>query len=399
MSSIFDVSSSTLFSASLNQTAQLSNLAMRALNNGLELFVDKKYDQAIASFRRAASLDPKSSTANYAYDYMARSYSSSGNNDKAIQAYRESLRQDPEQADIHLAMANLLYTEERFDEAVVSYEKAVNLDPSTTNRYSLGQGYLAAGRYDEAEHQFALVKQMSPREPEADVGIGQSLAKMGRTDEAIKSFQNAIDMQRDYWNAYSEMGYALVEEGRLDEAREIVDTLEPNSSELASNLSQLIYEKAAPQMWASTKDDRFTNFPSSDGPGTLLSDMSTALATPGGTDNFAIVFSFDKPMDRASIQDVNNWSIGRAYSSNRADAYNFGNPVASTDVAMPSKPAFVFYDEAYQMATVVFKVTQNAAGNGTLDPSHVKFSFNGQDVLGIAMDENADEFTGFSGFA
>ncbi|NTV95371.1 MAG: tetratricopeptide repeat protein [Thiobacillus sp.] len=396
--SIFDVDASTLFAASLSTTAQSQTLAMRALNSGLEAYVAKNYDAAIVSFRRAASLYTQSDIAKNAYEYMARSYAAQGEGDKAIKAYKESLRMDPAQPTVRLALANQFYAQERYPEAVTEYEKAAKLDPSAANLYSLGQGYMAVGRYEDAEKQFTRVKQLTPREPEADVAMGQALAKQGREEEALKSFQHAIDLQRDYWNAYSEMGYVLADNGKIDEAREIVTTLQENESDLAGNLDQYIYEKAPAQMTQATKAGMFNAFPTGKGPGTQLASLDSSLTAPGASSLFALTFSFDKPMERSSIQDVANWSISRAYGG-LADTYNFGMTAPTSEITLPEKPEFVFYDDTYQMATVVFRLTQNETGNGTLDPYHVQFSFNGQDVLGTAMDESANDYTGFSGFA
>ena len=397
--SIFDVDASTLFAATLTTTAQSQTLANRALNSGLEAYVDKKYDTAIVNFRRAASLYAKSDIAKNAYEYMARSYAALGESEKAIRSYKESLRIDSAQPTVRLALANQFYALERYDEAVVEYEKAAKLDSSAANLYSLGQGYVAVGRYEDAEKQFARVKQLTPREPEADVAMGQVLAKQGREEEAIKSFRNAIDLQRDYWNAYSEMGYVLAENGRIDEAREIVTLLQENESGLASSLDQYVYEKAPARMIRATAPGQFVAFPAGKGPGTTLASLDPLLATPGSSVLFSLSFSFDKPMDRTSIQDVANWSISRAYGSSRADTYNFGLAAPITEINLPEQPEYVFYDDTYQMATVVFRLTQNDAGTGTLDPYHVQFGFKGQDVLGTSIDETSNEYTGFSGFA
>jgi hypothetical protein len=48
---------------------------------------------------------------------------------------------------------------------------------------------------------------------------------------------------------------------------------------------------------------------------------------------------------------------------------------------------------------VLFSVSQNSTADGTIDPSHIKFSFNGKDATGMTMDPKANEYTGFSGFA
>jgi hypothetical protein len=48
---------------------------------------------------------------------------------------------------------------------------------------------------------------------------------------------------------------------------------------------------------------------------------------------------------------------------------------------------------------VLFKVSQNSSANGTIDPSHINFSFSGKDVVGLSMDKSADMYSGFSKFA
>ncbi len=397
--SIFDVNARTLFIAANAQARGMQNLALRALNAGLEAYVAKKYDEAIVALKRAASLDPKSATADNAYDYLGRAYTQLGDNAAAIRTYRESLRLNPNQPAIQLALGNVYFMEERVEEAVAAYQQAVKLDPNVMNRYSLGQGYLALGRYADAERQFEQVRQMAPREPQADTALGQTYAKQGRADDAVRAFQRAIDLQRDYWTAHSEMGYVLADNGEIERARAIAEQLQANDADLAARLDQYIYEKAPARMVASYTDDRFTPFFASKGPGTRLTDLSPKLAAPDSEHLFAMSFRFDKPMDRASVQSVDNWSIARATAANRAHAYNFGNTPPATEVLPPARPTMVLYNEADRTATVLFVLRQNAQGNGTIDPSHIVFGFRGQDVLGIAIDSAGDEYSGFSGFA
>jgi len=56
----------------------------------------------------------------------------------------------------------------------------------------------------------------------------------------------------------------------------------------------------------------------------------------------------------------------------------------------------VVYDQDSQTADVDFRVTQNASGNGTLDPSHLVFAFQGLDAYGKAMDPSKDQYSGIS---
>jgi len=59
----------------------------------------------------------------------------------------------------------------------------------------------------------------------------------------------------------------------------------------------------------------------------------------------------------------------------------------------------VYWNEKELKAILSFTVAQNATGDGTIDPSHIEFKFSGRDIYGNSMDENFDQFMGFSGVA
>jgi len=73
--------------------------------------------------------------------------------------------------------------------------------------------------------------------------------------------------------------------------------------------------------------------------------------------------------------------------------------VPDTEITLESIPDYVLYDSSTRTATVAFTLTQNDTADGTIDPSHIVFKFNGEDVYGIAMDPDHDEFSGWSGVA
>lgn len=396
---IFDTSVDSVFFPSDTQAGQRENLAQRALNSGLEAFTKKKYDEAIVHLKRAVGLAPASSSAINAYDYIAKSYISQGNTQAAIDTYRQSIRTDPAVDATHTSLANLFYSEERYDEALAEYQQAVKVNPSAANRYSLGQGYLATGRYADAEAQFSIVHGMESNQPHGSFGLGQAYAKQARYDRAIEAFERAIEIRPDYWDAHSEMGYALADSGNLDKAQEVADQLAPENQALATMLNSYIGDKRAPKMTATYTTDLFKNFLATLGPRLPVSLLGGNLYQADGQQTLAMIFQFDKPMDRGSVENVGNWNISRDTGTGKGDGYNFGHPAPNTEVTPPSTPLAVIYDSTKQTATVLFKITQNAAANGTIDPSHIKFSFKGMDELGVKMDKRADEYTGFSGFA
>lgn len=394
-SAIIDV----IYGGASNRSAQLGNLALRELDKGLSQFTSKNYELAIDYFNKAIRLSPGTETAVNAHDFKARTLLSQGDPQGAITSYQAALKINPTRDDLHALLGNIYTTEQRFDEAVTSYEQAVTRNPTAANRYSLGQGYLAVGRFDEAKAQFELVRQLSPTEPFGNFGLGLANARQGRFDFAIEAFDAAIAIKGDYWEAHVEKGYALVDSGEPLQALDIAQTLATSDEALAAQLSQYVYEKSQPQMTASYVSPLYAFFNATQGPGTQLAGLNAYLATADAQLTFSMVFQFSKPMDAASVENIYNWSIARATGTARGDGYNLDMQLKDTEVALPAQPSAVYYDQQEMTATVLFDLRQNASGTATIDPSHINFTFNGKDSLGLAMDKSADMYSGFSSFA
>lgn len=391
----------SLFVSSSVSNGQLESYAQNSLVNGLQFYSDKKYPEAIASFKRAIGYSPTSSTAINAYDYMAKSYSQLGDSHAAIETYKKSIATDLNQDATHTALANIYYSQGDFGAALKEYAAAAKLNPSAANLYSLGQGYLADGQYGNAMKEFALVRRMEPKESYGDFGMGQAYAKQGQYSDAVDAFQRAIKINPKDWNAYSEMGYALADSGQMDKSREIVATLQNSDANLAAQLNTYLYGKTRPAMTATGYTALGTPFLTVLGPGTKLTALGNYnLASPGAQQTFSLTFQFSKPMAVESVQKVQNWTISRSDSSTGLSGdYNFGMPVPATETLLSYHPSAVIYDQNAMTATVLFAVTQNSTVDGTIDPSHIQFGFNGKDATGLSMDTKADQYTGFSGFA
>lgn len=389
------VDSTSLFSAGLTSTARSEWVQGRAMEQAIDLFTGKRYESAIKAMTRAIGYSPNSANAVKGYQIIAQAYSKLNDSEGAIKAYQQALRLDPGNASVHNALGNIQYFLKNYPEALKAYQAAAELDPSDANHYSLGQGYLANGQYPEAESEFRLVNSMTPNKPQGYYGLGLVYAKRGQPEEAIGFFRKALAIQGDYQEAYSELGFALAAAGRLDEAEQVREGLSADSSELALQLNQYIHSRTAPRMTLANSAD----FNGALGPGTSVSGLGSYLSAPNAAQTFSIQFYFDKAMDAGSVQNVFNWTIGRSTQYGAGKAYNFGMQVADTEVMLDPHPVSVYYDANSQSATVFFNIPQNAAGDGTLDPSHIQFAFSGKDMDGLTMDGKADQYLGFSGFA
>jgi len=393
---LLSVGNTDIFSATIQQPAQLESLANNALSKGIDLYRRQDYEGAIRAFRRSVGLAPNSSHSTDASKYMANAYMALGDKDGAVKAYEDALRRSPNQDDIYISLGNLYFADGNYDEAAAAYEKAVKIWPSSDNHYALGQAYLNAGRHSAADLEFNTVLRMEPDKPGGYYGLGLNFSKQGRYEDAILQFKEAIRIDPKFYDGYAELGYAYADLGEMDEAQRIVDIIEPSAPELADTVSRHMYKVDPPKFMFSFAEASFNyTMPWK----TPLAALDVYLATPSAEKTFTMKFQFDKQMDRESVENVLNWNIGHSTQSGPGQSYNFGFPVPDTEVALSPIPKSVYYDEDNLTATVYFDVRQNAAGDGTIDPAHIEFKFSGEDAYGYKMNPKYDQFMGFSGVA
>lgn len=385
-----------LFSVNDQQLAQRENIANGALVNGTKLFSDKKYDEAIKEFKRAIGLAPYSANTVDAYNFMAATYLKLNKPEDAVKAYKSAISLDPYRDDTRMKLGNVYMSLNRNSEAESEFKSAIKLNPSSTgNIYTLGQLYINSGRYNEAENQFAKITNLAPRKADGYYGLGQAYSKQEKYEDAVKQFKEAINMDGDFKYAYADLGYAYADSGQMEEASEQVDILKTMDPNLASTLRDYIFKASAPKILF--VDYAAGTFTTSLPPRTTLPLLDASLATPNASKDFSVVLYFDKPMDMPSVLNPTNWQIKRASYGTPGGAYNWGLSIPQTEVTVPSLPKSIIYDQDNNKATLTFTLTQNAEGNGTIDPSHIIFKFNGKDVDGIIMDEARNEFDGMAG--
>jgi tetratricopeptide (TPR) repeat protein len=393
---IFNASyADSLFSATLTQSNGLESLANAALQRGIDAFMKKDYEGAVKEFKRSVGLGRGSSFAADAAQYLAMSYLELDDSENAIKAYKSAFQIDPYRDDIRVKLGNLYFSQRKYEEARAEYAEAVRLNPSTVNRYSLGQAYIELGRFSDAETQYSEIQHLAPQEAGGYLGMGQVYSRQGKHEEAIRQFKEAVSRDEDLYDAYAQMGYSYADLGDMESAQKMVNYLEKvEQGDLADTLSRYMYKVDPPKMLFANSS---SSFPFPMGRGTPLAALSSYLINPNASKTLSIQIQFDKQMERDSIENPANWQISRATGQGPGQAYNFGLPISPNEAKLPPIPSAVTWDEKNLTATVYFTVTQNAAANAVIDPSHIEFKFDGKDIYGLKMNPKFDQFTGFSG--
>lgn len=384
-----------VFSSTYSSLDQLDQYSQQSLSHGIDLYMDGNYKGAIKEFQRSIGLSPSSEYSGTAANYMANAYLQLGETEKAISTYKKAIGMNPTNDDLHVSLGNLYFGLDRFEEAEKEYADAFRIDSSAENLFSHANTLLRLEKYSEAEAAFFEVKRMSSDEPAGDYGLGLTYSKMERYDEALECFEAAVELDKEFYDAYAEMGYAYMDMGEKEKAVEIMEFLEQKDPSRAYTLAEYIYQEDLPNFSVVYFNEAFGGYPVQ----TPLSTMDAYLANANASKIYELTITFDKAMDRESIENLANWRISRATGSGPGDSYNYGMTIPSTEVTLSPLPVNVYYDADTWTATVKFKVTQNETADGTLDPGHVEFKFLGKDIFGKKIDPTGDQYCAFSGIA
>lgn len=384
-----------LFSSTMPGAAQFDGMAVGALGRGIDRYRAGDYPSAIREFRWTIALSPYSNNALKAFEYLANTYLKTDRTADAIRTLRQAINVFPSADGMRLNLGNILYSEGRYSEAVDQYKAAARINPTLSqNVYSLGQGYLAQDRYADAEIQFKRAIQLSPKDAGGYYALGQTYHRMGRIEDAKDQLNRALAIKPNYTDVHFELGMIYTSQGQTDEAKATLIILKDRGATLLyAELLARINETSRPGFRAVYSP--YLNL--SAGPHTRVSSLDSSLAPAGAAKQYSVTFVFDKQMDAASVGNVFNWNISRSVSARTGGLYNYGvTRSPNTDVSVHMWPARVTYDPKSLTAQVTFSIGQNAAGNGTIDLSHLVFKFKGTDTYGNAMNPAADEYNRIS---
>jgi tetratricopeptide (TPR) repeat protein len=126
-------------------------------------------------------------------------------------------------ANNHIAWNNYgrALPESRADEAMLAFQKALEINPNYTDAMNnLGNEFANRGRLDEAVTLYEKVLKRNPKFALAHNNLGFALARQNRFEDAIPHYKTAIELKPDYAFAYNNLGLTLAKQEKVDEAIE-----------------------------------------------------------------------------------------------------------------------------------------------------------------------------------
>ena len=128
------------------------------------------------------------------------------------------IKQQPNLADAHFALAQAYLAREQFPEAEAEFKRVIQLQPENLDaRFDLGVVYLSDKRLDDAKSAFTQILAQDTNSAEGHYGLGLVLAEQQNHPAAIEEFKKAAPEQR-VSGAYYEMGNSYAKLNRYDDA-------------------------------------------------------------------------------------------------------------------------------------------------------------------------------------
>ena len=183
----------------------------------------EQYDLAIAEYRDVSDQNPAYHAAELG---RADALRRSGEVNQAIEVLEQLAKTHGQLAVVHSTLGDVLRREERYEEAIAAYDRAVERAPESRRArwvlfYSRGIAHERSGNDIASEADFRAALSINPDQPQVLNYLGYSMVEQKRNlDEALDMIERAVAASPDSGYIVDSLGWVLFRLGRYDEAVE-----------------------------------------------------------------------------------------------------------------------------------------------------------------------------------
>lgn len=181
----------------------------------------EQYDLAAQEFEKI----PQSDLSYHAAEMgRADALKNAGKIDAAIEVLSQLAKLHPDLPLVHSALADLYRGEERYEEAVPIYTRAIEAmtkeeTPFWFVLYARGICYERLSEWENAERDFRKALELNPDQPQVLNYLGYSLVeKKQNLDEALQLIETAVEQSPESGYIVDSLGWAMFQLGRYEES-------------------------------------------------------------------------------------------------------------------------------------------------------------------------------------
>jgi tetratricopeptide (TPR) repeat protein len=132
------------------------------------------------------------------YFLLGCKYENSQSYREAIEAYKESLRMDPNFPDAYINLGVVYYKLGKYSDAIEAFKEAAKVEPNSLLVYrKLGTAYIIRGAYSEAVDAFRKAIDIEPNNAEAHFNLGIAYFLTGDKTAAFEEYITLRDIDKE----------------------------------------------------------------------------------------------------------------------------------------------------------------------------------------------------------
>tara|TARA_Y100001933_G_scaffold69010_1_gene70038 strand:- start:208 stop:2505 length:2298 start_codon:yes stop_codon:yes gene_type:complete len=137
----------------------------------------------------------------------------------AVVSYKKAISINPKNADAYYNMGVTLQGQGKLEEAIESYDNVTSINPDYVKAYhNKGNLLKEQGMLSAAVTIYKKALAIEPNNSDIYCNIGASLQEQGKLEESIEAFNKAISINPEYAEAYYNMGISLQKLREMEEA-------------------------------------------------------------------------------------------------------------------------------------------------------------------------------------
>ena len=183
----------------------------------------QRTQEAFEELRKTTELDPNNLEARTKLGtiYLAASRGKAERVAEAERLAKEVLSKDPNYIEGHILMGSVLYAQNKPDEALIRFNRAVEIDPKRLESYmSLARFYIVTKDPANAEGTFKKALSINNNSALAHTEYGKYLLQTNRLNEAEIEMQKGVEVEpTNYTSRFALASFYLINK-RLDKAEE-----------------------------------------------------------------------------------------------------------------------------------------------------------------------------------
>jgi serine/threonine protein kinase/tetratricopeptide (TPR) repeat protein len=177
----------------------------------------REVEEALGCFLAALALRPETSVVHYNFGNLL---ANEERWDETIFEYQKAIQfgtgAEHHIIFAHYGLGNAFYAKKQWDKASVEFRKAIAIDHNHVAAHvNLGSALHAMNQLDDAIYEYKLAIKIDPTRPVPHNNLGNALRDKGQWDEAIAEYKEAIKVNSSYAQAYCNLGHALCQRGQL----------------------------------------------------------------------------------------------------------------------------------------------------------------------------------------